>query len=96
MTPFTYVVLRYVHDTSAGESLNLGVVLVAPEPGFIDCRLDFSFGRLTPAFRGFDVHLHRRTLRAVQDQVDRWRSAYDRGQLSMFPLTGCGKSRSFA
>ena len=33
-TTYTYTVLRYVHDPSTGESVNVGVAIYAPEAGF--------------------------------------------------------------
>jgi hypothetical protein len=34
--PYTYTVLRYVHDTGTGEFANVGVVLNAPSAGYAD------------------------------------------------------------
>ena len=43
-TPYTYTVLRYVHDIATGEFLNVGVALFAPEPRFVNavCRTNFA------------------------------------------------------
>jgi hypothetical protein len=39
---YTYTVLRYVHNTTSGEFVNVGVVLYAPEARYASavCRLD--------------------------------------------------------
>ena len=34
--PYTYTVLRYVHDTGTGEFANVGVVLTSPAAGYAD------------------------------------------------------------
>ena len=36
--PFTYVVLRYVHDVLTGEFVNVGVALVLPSHRKISCQ----------------------------------------------------------
>jgi hypothetical protein len=34
--PYTYTVLRYVHDTGTGEFANVGVVPASPDAGYAD------------------------------------------------------------
>jgi hypothetical protein len=50
--PYTYVLLRYRHDPLAGEFANVGVVLHAPESGFVGVRLRKTLGRLGKLFPG--------------------------------------------
>ena len=50
--------LRYVHDVVTAEFLNVGVVLFAPESGFLRAKFINSFTRLHGIFNGVDeTHL---------------------------------------
>ena len=51
---YSYTVLRYVHDVVSGEALNVGVVMHAPEAGFLEVRTRKTLGRLRPAFPDLD------------------------------------------
>ncbi len=50
--PYTYVILRYRHDPVAGEFLNVGVIMVAPESCFLGVKVRKSLGRLGKTFPG--------------------------------------------
>lgn len=91
MIPFTYVVLRYVHDNAAGESLNVGILLVAGEGEVVDCRLERNSGRLAATFRNFDSGFHRSTMRSLEGDVRRLRNLALHGQRSLFPFGDAGK-----
>lgn len=47
---YSYSVLRYVHDTSAEEFLNLGVVVLAPVQGFLKFRFLDRWERVQHCF----------------------------------------------
>ena len=49
---YTYAVLRYMHDITTGEFVNVGVVLYAPEARFANAKCRFTYGRLTKVFPG--------------------------------------------
>lgn len=51
-TPYTYTVLRYVHDITTGEFANVGVVLVAPKAKYASAICRHTYGRLTKMFPG--------------------------------------------
>ena len=91
MPPFTYVVLRYVHDSVTGESLNVGVLLVSSPEEYANCRLEMNHGRLAAAFRDFDSEFHRHTMRGLDRDVRRLRDLSLHGQRSLFPLGDAGK-----
>lgn len=59
---YSFSTLRYVHDASAGESLNVGVVLYAPDLQFLRVKYDGRFSRLSEAFAGFDSSTYRKVL----------------------------------
>jgi hypothetical protein len=70
MNPYTYTVLRYVHDTTTGEFLNVGVVLLAPEARFMGYRFRKTYGRLAKAFPSVDGEAFRSIIRAIESQFD--------------------------
>lgn len=67
---YTYCTIRYVHDAGAGESLNVGVVLLAPDEPFFKGRIDFDFSRLDLVFADFDGETVKRYLLAFEECVD--------------------------
>ncbi len=74
MAPYTYSVIRYVHDPATGERLNIGVILCAPTLGFVDARLEYRYERLSDAFIDFDGDHYRRTLRQFSVVVNALRN----------------------
>lgn len=65
MIPYTYSVVRYVHDPAAGEMLNVGIVLCAPAEHFFEARFEYRFERLSDAFTDFNGEHYRRVLRQI-------------------------------
>src|SRR2546429_9106429 len=61
--PYTYIVVRYVHDPGTGEMLNIGVVLCAPTISLIETKFEYRYERLSEAFVGFDGDHYRRSIR---------------------------------
>jgi hypothetical protein len=68
--PYTYTVLRYVHDTGTGEFANVGVVLTSPDAGYADAILRPTYGRLSKMFPGMDGDHFRRVIRHLQSRFD--------------------------
>lgn len=68
--PYTYTVLRYVHDTGSGEFANVGVVITSPSAGYADAILRPTFGRLSKMFPGMDGDHFRRVIRHLQSRFD--------------------------
>lgn len=52
--PYTYTILRYIHDVATEEFVNIGILLVSPEGHFIGFRLRRKPNRLTQMFSDFD------------------------------------------
>lgn len=69
--PFSYAIIRYVHDPAAGESLNVGVVLYSASSKYIACRIEQRYERLSSCFRGFDGDHYRACIKALSDAVRR-------------------------
>jgi hypothetical protein len=70
---FTYRVVRYVHDPAAGETLNIGVILYAPDAGYLDARMDTRYERLSRTFARFEGEQYRTILRRFNLSVERFR-----------------------
>lgn len=68
--PYTYTVLRYVHDTSTGEFANVGVVLSAPSASYADAILRPTYGRLSKMFPGMDGDHFRQVIRHLQSRFE--------------------------
>lgn len=52
--PYSYVVVRYVPDVGAAESLNIGVIVFSQEARFLRLEVDSRYERLSRAFSKFD------------------------------------------
>ena len=82
--PYTYTILRYVHDTSTGEFVNVGVVLSSPEAHYASAILRPTYGRLSRMFPGFDGDHFKTVVRHLQSRFDeiayRVRQELDLGQ----------------
>jgi len=74
--PYTYTVLRYVHDTGTGEFANVGVVLTSPDAGYADAILRPTYRRLSKMFPGMDGDHFRRVIRHLQSRFDEISSRY--------------------
>jgi hypothetical protein len=81
--PYSYCILRYIHDPGAGESLNVGALAFAPTEQWVDCRIDQRYSRLSSTFRDFNGHHYRaatrRTMAAVAALQSRWRDSLSLG-----------------
>jgi hypothetical protein len=67
---YTYCVVRYVHDPAAGEMLNIGVLLFAPDANYLGLQLEARYERLSGAFAGFDGENYKRVLRRLESAVE--------------------------
>ena len=68
---YSYCVLKYRHDASAGEVLNIGVAIYSPENGQIGLMYDpYRFARLSEAFSGFDGDLYKQVLGRLRTALE--------------------------
>jgi len=65
---YTHSVLRYVHDITAGEFVNVGVALCAPEARYVGALCRTTYGRLARLFPGMDGQSFRATMCYIQSQ----------------------------
>lgn len=67
---FTYTILQYVHDTVAGERLNVGIVLFAPEAGYIRAKIKHNYARLSQAFADFNGAYYRKLTGHIENRIN--------------------------
>jgi hypothetical protein len=75
-TAYTYCVVRYVHDPSAGEQLNIGVLMYAPDVPFVGAIVERRYERLSKVFANFDGDHYRRVLAQFEAAVQSFRDLY--------------------
>jgi hypothetical protein len=68
---YTYVVLRYRHDSLAEEFANVGVVVHAPAVGFLDARMRHTLGRLSKIFPDLNGEDLKSSLRGIERTIKR-------------------------
>lgn len=67
---YSYTVLRYVHDTTTGEFLNVGVVLCAPQSRYTNAMCRQTYGRLSKAFPGMSGDHFRSLMKYIQARIE--------------------------
>ena len=69
-TPYTYIVLRYVHDIGTGEFINVGLVLTAARGSYLGAKFKTAYGRVKKAFPSIDPDVFRARMRRLQATFD--------------------------
>lgn len=67
---YTYTVLRYVHDTTTGEFVNVGVALYAPEAKYASALCRTTQGRLSRVFPGMHGEHFKSLMRYIQARFE--------------------------
>ncbi len=71
--PYTYTVLRYVHDITTGECLNVGVVLSAPKHRYVNAVCRTNIARLRHVFPTLDTDSFRASMRHIMSCFEGFR-----------------------
>ena len=69
--PYTYTVLRYVHDTTTGEFVNVGVALHAPKACYASAQCRSTYGRLNKVFPGINADHFKSLMRHIQARFEK-------------------------
>ena len=64
--PYSYVVLRYVHDILTGEFVNVGLVVVVPGQPLILTKARKILGRIRNIFPDLDSKAYKRAIEAIE------------------------------
>jgi hypothetical protein len=67
---YTYTVLRYVHDTTTGGFVNVGVALYAPEARYVSAVCRTTYRRLDQSFPGVNGEHFTSLMHYVQAQFE--------------------------
>jgi hypothetical protein len=89
---YSYTVLRYVHDTTTGEFLNVGVVLSASEARYTSAMCRQTYGRLSKAFPGVSGDHFRSLMKYIQARIEELGERFN-GEL---PLSDAKTALDFA
>lgn len=71
--PYSYIVLRYVHDIGTGEFINVGIVLMAQRSPYLGARFKTTYGRVKKAFPSVDTEVFRTRMRRLQATFDQYK-----------------------
>lgn len=85
--PYTYSVLRYVHDVTSGEFMNVGVVLYAPKARFLGALCRPTYGRLSKVFPGMNAEHFKSLMRHIQGRFEE-RGERVANELELTPSSG--------
>jgi hypothetical protein len=69
MKEYQFQIIRYIPDRFAGESVNVGVVLLMPEANFLKAEVLKKFGRLSNFFKELDGYHLLRTLKYFDNAI---------------------------
>lgn len=68
--PYSFSVLRYVHDIVTGEFVNVGVVLYAPKARFLSAICTSRYGRLSKMFTDVNGEHFKQVSRYIQARLE--------------------------
>lgn len=86
MHSYSYCVLRYLHDPSVGEAINVGVLVYAPEAGFAAFRGEHRTKALSGLFAGFRREEFLRFLVRLEASVERFQNAINQARDGLFEM----------
>lgn len=69
-TPYTYTLLRYVHDVASGEFANVGVVLLSPEARYAGAQCRSTLGRMAKMFPDMSREGFKSAMSYIEVQVE--------------------------
>lgn len=67
---YSYTILRYVHDTTTGEFVNVGVALYAPQARYASALCRSTYGRLNKVFPGINAEHFKSLMRHIQARFE--------------------------
>ena len=67
---YTYSVLRYVHDVTSSEFVNVGVALYSADARYLSAICRTTYGRLSKVFPGMNAEHFKSLMRYIQGQFE--------------------------
>jgi len=83
--PYTYCLIKYMHDPAVGEMLNIGALLSAPTVSFIGVAFNEHYERLSRTFVNFDGEHYREIVGEIERRVQKLVPRRD--ESSLFPIS---------
>ncbi len=71
MIPYSFSVLRYVHDGVTNEFVNVGVALYSGDATYLKAKCTIQYGRITQLFDRIDGDRFKQLVRHIEDEVIR-------------------------
>lgn len=67
---YTYSVLRYIHDVTSGEFVNVGVAIYSPQARYLSAICRTTYARLNKVFPGINAEHFKSLMRFIQTQFE--------------------------
>lgn len=74
---YQYALLRYMHDPSTQEVLNVGVLLYSRDAKYLSAKLNTKYSRLSNAFQDVDGDYYRKVLSYLEVQIRHQQTRYN-------------------
>lgn len=71
MLAMRFAVVRFIPHIQTREFANVGIILICPNTGFFDYKLEIEYQRLSCFFRYFDTGVFKQALISFSDELDR-------------------------
>jgi len=81
---FQFAVLRYIHDLTTGEFLNVGLALYSKPDNYLRVKLLPKYSRITNTFPGADGEFYRRYINHLQFKFNGLSQQIENAQASLF------------
>lgn len=69
MIPYSFSVLRYIHDGVSSEFVNVGVAIYAGDASYLKAKCTIQYGRITRLFDRIDGDRFKQLVRYIEDEV---------------------------
>ncbi len=69
-TPYSFSILRYIHDITSEEFINVGIVLIANDRSFVFSKINTNYGRAKKIFPTLNAENFKKRLKSIQSLAD--------------------------
>lgn len=69
--PYSFSILRYIHDPVTQEFVNIGVSVFSKEARYLNAKCEIHYGRITRVFGKIDGDRFRQATRYIQEKLQR-------------------------
>jgi hypothetical protein len=70
MIPYSFCVLRYIHDGVTSEFVNVGVAVFSADVPYLKAKCTIQYGRITRVFDRIDGDRFKQTVRYIEDAIN--------------------------